>query len=99
MLFNVQVFFSVMMGSTQLGNALPFITVVATAQGAASTIFEVIDTKPNIDSYSRQGVQLSSPKGKVAFDKICFSYPSRPELEVNFVAFTFYHKCSKLLIL
>jgi ATP-binding cassette subfamily B (MDR/TAP) protein 1 len=72
-----------MLGSTQLGNALPFITVVATAQGAASTIFDVIETKPKIDAYSRQGLQLSNPKGKVAFDKICFRYPSRPEITVS----------------
>lgn len=82
-MFVFQVFFSVMSGAFSLGNALPFVTAVSTAIGAASTVFSVIDRIPNIDPYSYKGLTPHSFVGHVNFEDVRFSYPARPQVEVN----------------
>ncbi len=39
----MQVLFTIIIGSFNLGNALPEIQTIATALGAASTVYEIID--------------------------------------------------------
>lgn len=38
--------------------------------------------KPNIDSYSEAGFKPDIIKGDIDFKNICFSYPSRPDVNV-----------------
>uniref|UniRef100_A0A224YRW0 ABC-type xenobiotic transporter n=1 Tax=Rhipicephalus zambeziensis TaxID=60191 RepID=A0A224YRW0_9ACAR len=72
------VFFAVMVGSFSLGNALPQLNAIAVAQMAAGRAFEVIDRRPDIDSYSELGVQLKQFTSNLAFKDISFFYPRCP---------------------
>ncbi|XP_025418287.1 multidrug resistance protein 1-like [Sipha flava] len=76
------VFFSVMAGAFSVGNALPFINSVSIAIGAASTIFNIIDSKPNIDPYSSKGKKINKIQGKVEFKDVSFTYPTRNTVSV-----------------
>ncbi|CAD6198758.1 unnamed protein product [Caenorhabditis auriculariae] len=83
------VFFSVMLGAMALGQAGPQIAAVATAQGAAGVLYELIDREPEIDAYSPEGVSPARLRGEVTVQNVCFSYPRRPDITVlNNVSFT-----------
>uniref|UniRef100_A0A0K0DXY4 ABC-type xenobiotic transporter n=1 Tax=Strongyloides stercoralis TaxID=6248 RepID=A0A0K0DXY4_STRER len=76
------VFFSVMMGSMALGQAGPQFAVLGTALGCASSLFEIIDREPEIDSYSEEGLKPTNINGSVEMKNIVFNYPSRPDVQV-----------------
>ncbi len=57
------VFFSVLMGSMGIGQAAPSIPVMATGQGAAVYLFEIIDAVSPIDVYSDAGKRLKRADG------------------------------------
>lgn len=78
-----QVFFSVLSGAFTLGNALPYVNSVATAVGSSSSVFSVVDRKPDIDAQSDAGTKPSTIKGRIRFQDVHFSYPSRPNLKVS----------------
>ncbi|WKY04625.1 hypothetical protein Q1695_005549 [Nippostrongylus brasiliensis] len=75
-------FFSVMMGSIALGQAGPQFAVLGAAQGAAASIFEVLDREPEIDSSSKVGRRDMRIKGDIEVKNVVFNYPSRPEVQV-----------------
>ncbi|KAI6176117.1 P-glycoprotein-9 [Aphelenchoides bicaudatus] len=77
----ITVFFSVMMGSMALGQSSPQYAVIGTAQGCAASIFDIIDRKPEIDSYSTEG---STPQidGHIVMKNVNFTYATRPEVTV-----------------
>ncbi|CAI5448149.1 unnamed protein product [Caenorhabditis angaria] len=75
-------FTSVMMGSMALGLAGPQLAVLGTAQGAASSIFEVLDRTPEIDSSSKSGKKDMKIKGDITVENVHFSYPSRPDVKI-----------------
>lgn len=88
----MQVFFSVLSGAFTLGNALPYVNSVATAVGSASSVFSVVDRKPDIDAQSDAGTKPSAIKGHIRFKDVHFSYPSRPNLKVGgFVGYFSYY--------
>ncbi|KAE9421795.1 hypothetical protein Angca_003094, partial [Angiostrongylus cantonensis] len=75
-------FFSVMMGSMALGQAGPQFAVLGAAQGAAASIFEVLDREPQIDSRSSTGRRGMTIKGNIDIKNVVFNYPSRPDVQV-----------------
>ncbi|KAF1759846.1 hypothetical protein GCK72_016313 [Caenorhabditis remanei] len=75
-------FSSVMMGSMALGLAGPQLAVLGTAQGAASSIYEVLDRKPVIDSSSPAGRKDMKIKGDITVENVHFTYPSRPDVPI-----------------
>lgn len=77
-----QVFLSVLSGAFTLGEAYPYYTAVGTALGAASTIFSVIERIPEIDPASKTGLKPHSVTGRIQFQDVCFTYPSRPNNQV-----------------
>ncbi|KAI6201627.1 P-glycoprotein-9 [Aphelenchoides besseyi] len=77
----ITVFFSVMIGSMSLGQAAPQFAVIGTAMGTAASIYEVIDRKPEIDSYSTEGLKPEL-SGRIRFQNVKFEYPSRPDVTV-----------------
>ncbi|VDK42595.1 unnamed protein product [Anisakis simplex] len=77
------VFFGVMMGSMALGQAGPQFAVLGAAQGAAGTIFEIIDRVPEIDVYDQSGYKPIQIDGQIEFRNIEFSYPTRPDVKVK----------------
>ncbi|KAF6157536.1 hypothetical protein GIB67_004474 [Kingdonia uniflora] len=60
-------------------NTLPHITFFAAATAAASSIFEMIDRIPIIDSENENGKILENVIGELEFKDVTFRYPSRPD--------------------
>ncbi|XP_051842179.1 bile salt export pump isoform X1 [Antechinus flavipes] len=78
----LQVFFGVLVGALNLGQASPCLEVFATGRAAAANIFETIDRKPIIDCLSEDGYKLDRLKGEIQFHNVTFHYPSRPEVKI-----------------
>uniref|UniRef100_A0AAQ4S6E1 ATP-binding cassette sub-family B member 5 n=1 Tax=Gasterosteus aculeatus aculeatus TaxID=481459 RepID=A0AAQ4S6E1_GASAC len=76
------VFFVVLIGAFTVGQTSPNIQTFATARGAAHKVYNIIDHKPTIDSYSEAGFKPDSITGNIEFKNIHFSYPSRPDTEI-----------------
>ncbi|MEE6489516.1 hypothetical protein FKM82_015600 [Ascaphus truei] len=78
----LQVFFGVLVGALNLGQASPCLQAFASGRGAATNIFETIDNEPTIDCMSEDGYKLDKVKGEIEFHNISFNYPSRPEVKI-----------------
>jgi ATP-binding cassette subfamily B protein len=52
---------------------------VAQASGAAERLFEILKLKPDVSSPARPTMLPSPVRGEVAFEKVRFSFPSRPD--------------------
>ena len=76
------VFFSVLMGAMQIGQAAPYIEALSIARGAAANIFSILDRVPPIDSRSQSGLRVDGLNGDVVFEKVAFNYPSRQDVGV-----------------
>ncbi|EGW07208.1 Multidrug resistance protein 1 [Cricetulus griseus] len=76
------VFFAVLIGAFSIGQASPNIEAFANARGAAYEIFNIIDNKPSIDSFSKNGYKPDNIKGNLEFKNIHFSYPSRKDVQI-----------------
>uniref|UniRef100_A0A8D1K4H9 Multidrug resistance protein 1 n=1 Tax=Sus scrofa TaxID=9823 RepID=A0A8D1K4H9_PIG len=69
----ITVFFSVLIGAFSIGQASPSIEAFANARGAAYEIFKIIDSKPSIDSYSKNGHKPDNIKGNLEFRNVHFN--------------------------
>ncbi|XP_077304028.1 bile salt export pump-like [Lithobates pipiens] len=78
----LQVFFGVLVGALNLGQASPCLQAFASGRGAATNIYETIDNEPKIDCMSEEGFKLDKVKGEIEFHNISFHYPSRPEVKI-----------------
>ncbi|XP_041116243.1 bile salt export pump-like [Polyodon spathula] len=78
----VQVFFGVLIGALNLGQASPCLEAFASGRGAATVIFETSDKDPEIDCMSEAGYKLDKVKGDIEFHNVNFHYPSRPEVKI-----------------
>ncbi|XP_056127421.1 bile salt export pump isoform X2 [Rhinichthys klamathensis goyatoka] len=78
----VQVFFGVLMGAMNLGQASPCLEAFASGRAAAKIIFDTIDREPEIDCFSEEGHTLDKVKGDIEFHSVHFNYPSRPEVKI-----------------
>uniref|UniRef100_A0A8C3CIW1 Bile salt export pump n=1 Tax=Cairina moschata TaxID=8855 RepID=A0A8C3CIW1_CAIMO len=78
----LQVFFGVLVGALNLGQASPCLEAFATGRGAATDIFETIDKKPTIDCMSEDGYKLDKVRGEIEFHNVTFHYPSRPDVKI-----------------
>ncbi|XP_069683361.1 ATP-dependent translocase ABCB1-like isoform X3 [Periplaneta americana] len=76
------VVFSVVAGAFSLGNAMPYMSIISTAVGSASTLFDIIDRVPSIDPYSNAGLKPDKVRGNIEFKDVVFSYPARKDLQV-----------------
>lgn len=79
----MQVFFSVLSGAFSLGSAMPYVSVVSTAIGAASTLFAIIDRVPDIDPYSDAGIKPQKVRGDIELRDVTFAYPARSSVKVK----------------
>ncbi|XP_061918767.1 ATP-dependent translocase ABCB1-like isoform X1 [Entelurus aequoreus] len=76
------VLFSLLLGAFALGQTSPNIQSFASARGSAYKVYNIIDNKPSIDSYSEHGYKPDRINGIIEFRNIHFNYPSRPEVRV-----------------
>uniref|UniRef100_A0AAR2JHI0 ATP-binding cassette, sub-family B (MDR/TAP), member 11a n=1 Tax=Pygocentrus nattereri TaxID=42514 RepID=A0AAR2JHI0_PYGNA len=78
----IQVFFGVLMGAVNLGQASPCLEAFASGRAAAKSIFDTIDRMPEIDCFSEDGHKLERVKGDIEFHGVEFNYPSRPDVKI-----------------
>ncbi|NXB80580.1 MDR1 protein, partial [Donacobius atricapilla] len=76
------VFSSVMFAAMNVGQSASMAPDYGKARMSAQRIFQLLDRKPLIDSYSEQGEKLSHFEGNIEFRNIHFVYPTRPEVQV-----------------
>ncbi|KAL7751664.1 hypothetical protein RI367_002663 [Sorochytrium milnesiophthora] len=74
--------FAITIGTFSLINIGPAMQAISKGRGAASNLFEVIESFPSIDSVSDQGLKPESFTGHVQFVDVKFAYPSRPNVPV-----------------
>jgi ATP-binding cassette subfamily B (MDR/TAP) protein 1 len=77
-------FFSVVTSSFSIGQAIPFLSELAAARGAAKKVYKILDQKSKIDVLDKtvQGKKPERLTGNIVFENIFFSYPSRPEASI-----------------
>jgi len=75
-------FFSMLIGSFAMSEALSMVSAFNQARGAAFRINEVIERRPVIDPYSEEGEKVEHPRGVISFENVKFRYPTRPDVEV-----------------
>lgn len=78
-------FISLISGSENLARLPPYQEIFASARGAATNIFTVINRKSKIDPMENKGEVLNyvDLKGNIEFKNVFFSYPSRPNVQVR----------------
>ncbi|NWX86793.1 MDR1 protein, partial [Nothoprocta pentlandii] len=76
------VFSSVIFAAMNVGQSASLAPDYGKAKISAQRIFQLLDRKPLIDSYSEEGEKLSNFEGNIEFKNIHFVYPSRPEAQV-----------------
>lgn len=52
------------------------------AKDSAASIFEILDSKPKIDSSSPEGTTLEIVKGDIELKHVGFKYPTRPDVQI-----------------
>jgi ATP-binding cassette, subfamily B (MDR/TAP), member 1 len=66
----------------QAGNVFAFVPDVSLAQGAASDIISLLDSRPDVDAESKEGNIPKDVKGHICFQDVHFRYPTRPGVRV-----------------
>ncbi|XP_065254511.1 ATP-dependent translocase ABCB1-like [Emys orbicularis] len=75
-------FYSVLYGVLNVGLSTSLAPDFDKAKVSSQRIFQLLDRKPLIDSYSEEGTKLSQFDGNIEFRDIHFIYPTRPEAQV-----------------
>ncbi len=65
-----------------VGQAAPYVEAFSVARAAASTIYNIIDRVPNIDSSSSEGKKPADGASNIRFRDVHFNYPSRKDVKV-----------------
>uniref|UniRef100_A0A8R1DLX2 ABC-type xenobiotic transporter n=1 Tax=Caenorhabditis japonica TaxID=281687 RepID=A0A8R1DLX2_CAEJA len=76
------VFWAVILGTRRLGEAAPHMGAITGARLAIRDIFKVIDHEPEINCTRSTGRQPEKIEGKLSFENIEFSYPTRPDAKI-----------------
>ncbi|KAL2473720.1 ABC transporter B family member 9 [Forsythia ovata] len=77
-----KVFFALTMSATGVSQASAMAPDINKAKDSAASIFEILDSKPKIDSSSDKGTTLDTIKGDIEFQHISFNYPTRPDIQI-----------------
>ncbi|XP_011185431.1 ATP-dependent translocase ABCB1 [Zeugodacus cucurbitae] len=76
----ITIFFSVMMGSMNIGMASPYIEAFGIAKGACAKVFKLIEQVPTINPIEPKGKNLNQPLVHIELRDVSFKYPSRDEV-------------------
>ncbi|XP_066484598.1 ATP-dependent translocase ABCB1 isoform X2 [Tiliqua scincoides] len=76
------VYSAIVFGAMALGQTASFTPDYAKAKIAAAQMFALFERVPVIDNYSEEGQKPDTFKGYVAFKKVDFNYPTRPDVSV-----------------
>ncbi|KAI8615649.1 multidrug resistance protein [Chytriomyces sp. MP71] len=76
------VFFTLLVGSFSIGNLGPYATAFATAQGAAYSVYDIIDKKGTISVSRDTDINPGRFSREIEFRNVNFHYPTRPDVPV-----------------
>lgn len=77
-----RVFFCLSTLSSGLSQAATLFSDMNKARESIASIFEILDSKPKIDSSLESGMSMDSVKGDIELQHVSFKYPSRPDFQV-----------------
>ncbi|KAL2475095.1 ABC transporter B family member 9 [Abeliophyllum distichum] len=77
-----KVFFALTMSAIGVSQTSAMAPDVNKAKYSAASIFEILDSKPEIDSNSEEGTVLASVRGDIEFQHVSFKYPTRPDTQI-----------------
>ncbi|KAK3779552.1 hypothetical protein RRG08_045298 [Elysia crispata] len=77
-----QVFITALVGCQCFGLALPAVLTVNTGRAAAYGVFQILDRKSKIDSFSEEGLQPQTLTGNISLKGVHFTYPSREDVKI-----------------
>ncbi|KAL0644871.1 hypothetical protein Bca4012_043161 [Brassica carinata] len=77
-----QVFFALTMTALAVSQTSAMAPDRNKAKDSAASIFEILDSKPKIDSSSNEGTVLPIVHGHVEFQHVSFRYPTRPDIQI-----------------
>lgn len=73
---------SVIFGAVQAGNVFAFVPDISSAKGAATDVINLLDSRPEIDAESPEGLVPKQVEGHIKLEDIHFRYPTRPGVRV-----------------
>nr|XP_033512748.1 ABC transporter B family member 9-like [Nicotiana tomentosiformis] len=76
------VIFALTMASIGLSVLSNLPSDLSKSKGAAASIFEILDSKPRIDSSSNEGITLDVIEGNIELQHISFRYPTRRDMQI-----------------
>lgn len=75
-------FIAITFGSQSAGQFFSFAPDITKAKASAQHIIALRDRKPEIDSWSNEGIQNAALSGHIQFQDVHFRYPTRPDVPV-----------------
>lgn len=82
MVITFQVFFALTMTALAVSQTSAMAPDRNKAKDSAASIFEILDSKPKIDSSSNKGTVLPIVHGHIEFQHVSFRYPTRPDIQI-----------------
>ncbi|CAK8671951.1 unnamed protein product [Clavelina lepadiformis] len=73
------VFFAVLIGAINLGQAAPNLEAFSVGKSAAALVYQIIERESKIDPFSKEGHVLDHVVGDIELHDCDFSYPSRDD--------------------
>lgn len=78
----LQVFFALTISAVGVSQSTALAPDTTKAKDSAASIFEILDSKPKIDSSSTKGATLEIVKGDIELKHVSFKYPTRPDVQI-----------------
>lgn len=78
----LKVFFALTMAAIGVSQSSALAPDTGKAKDSAASIFEILDSKPSIDSSSNEGITLPSVTGNIELQNVNFKYPTRPDVQI-----------------
>ncbi|XP_068319430.1 ABC transporter B family member 9-like [Pyrus communis] len=76
------VFFAVTMSAMGVSQSTSMAPDFNKAKDSAASIFQILDSKPKIDSSSDEGMTPSHLIGEIELERVSFQYPTRPDVQI-----------------
>ncbi|CAB4306736.1 unnamed protein product [Prunus armeniaca] len=77
-----KVFFALTISAMGVSQATGMAPDSNKAKDSAASIFQILDSKPKIDSSSDTGITLSTLVGEIELQHVSFKYPTRPDVQI-----------------
>ncbi|KAI5447584.1 ABC transporter B member 9, variant 2 [Lathyrus oleraceus] len=77
-----RVFFCLTMTAISVSQSSALAPDANKARDSTVSIFEILDSKPDIDSSSKEGVTQGTVVGNIELQHVSFNYPTRPHIQI-----------------